>query len=352
MYWSYFFYIMGKIYKITTICIKMENLDKSLLTWKEKKILKELDINARQSASSIGKKVKMSKQVVKYNIENMIKKGIIKEFITYIDTEKLGYTFYNIIVKMKYTSNEEKKRIINKLKAIPNVVWLSSLRGEWQLVISMLARDVAEFSLILEEVLNALKGRLLDYNLFIVISASQLGYQNLYGQNGKGYRYQAKVGHKDLAILSENDLKVLKIIANNARSSNVDIAKKTKMTLEKVRYSLKKLEREKVIQGFKPLLDVSKLGYLWHLMYLRLKSSTEEQKQELITYLKSLPQTFYVVRGVGNCNLTIELQTKDLNELEMIKEEIARKFSNLIADEKTVQLIEEHKCTYFPTGLI
>jgi hypothetical protein len=31
-----------------------------------------------------------------------------------------------------------------------------------------------------------------------------------------------------------------------------------------------------------------------------------------------------------------------------IKDLVTTKFSHLIADEKTVQLTEEHKCTYFP----
>jgi hypothetical protein len=30
---------------------------------------------------------------------------------------------------------------------------------------------------------------------------------------------------------------------------------------------------------------------------------------------------------------------------------VSNEFSGLIADEKTVQLIEEHKCTYFPGSL-
>ena len=57
----------------------MNKLDKSNLTWKEKKILSELDANARQSASSIGKKINTSKQVVKYNLERMKKKGMCKK---------------------------------------------------------------------------------------------------------------------------------------------------------------------------------------------------------------------------------------------------------------------------------
>jgi len=43
----------------------------------------------------------------------------------------------------------------------------------------------------------------------------------------------------------------------------------------------------------------------------------------------------------------IEFQTKTSEEFE----KVSNKFSNLIADEKTVQLIEEHKCTYFPGSL-
>ena len=330
----------------------MKDIEESNLSWKERKILKELDINARQSASAIGNKLKMSKQVVNYHIDNMVKKGFIKEFITYIDTQKLGYTFYNIVIKLKYTTKKDKEKIVNKLKAIPNVVWLSSFRGEWQMIVSILVKDVGEFSMFLEQVLNSLKGKLLDYNFFIVISASQLGYKKIHSGAKGGYNYHAKVGHKDLANLSNNDLKVLKLLANNAKMSTVDIAKRTKLTLEKVRYSLKKLEREKVVQGYKPLVNISKLGFFWNIMFLRLKSSSEKQKEEMISFLKSLPEIFYVVRGVGNCNLMIEFQTKTQDEFEKVKDVVSTKFSNIIADEKTVQLTEEHKCTYFPGSLV
>jgi len=348
MYLLAFFDLLGKIYKIVPICIIMKDFENSDLSWKEKKILKELDIDARQSASAIGKTLKMSKQVVNYHIDNMIKKGFIKEFITYVDTQKLGYTFYNVLIKTKYTPNNEKEKIVNKLKAIPNVVWLSSFSGEWQMIVSVLAKDVGEFSMYLDEVLTALKGKLLDYNFFIVISASQLGYKNIHSSVKGNYNYHAKVGHRDMADLSENDLKVLKFLANNAKISTVDLARKAQITLEQVRYSLKKIEKEKVVQGYKPLINVAKMGYLWHVMFLRLKTTTEEQKEEMITFLKTLPEIFYVVRGVGNCNLMIEFQTKTLDEFEKVKDLVTTKFSHLIADEKTVQLTEEHKCTYFP----
>ena len=329
----------------------MKNFEGSVLSSTEKRVLKELDIDARQGLSSIAGKLKISKQAVNYHIEGMIKRGFIKEFITYFDTNKLGYTFYNIVIKLKYTTKEDMEKIVEKLKGISNVVWISSLRGEWQMILSILAKDVGEFSFYLEEVLSSLKGKLLDYSFFIVISASQLGYKKIHSSAKGEHNYHANVGHKDLAVLSNNDLKVLRTIANNAKMSIVDIAKKTRLTIEKARYSLKKLEKEKVIQGYKPLVDVAKLGYIWHVMFLRLKSSSEEEKEKMINYLKSFPEVFYVVRGVGNCNLMVEFQTKSQDEFEKVKDKFSNEFSKMIADEKTVQLIEEHKCTYFPGSL-
>jgi len=65
----------------------MENLD-----LKDRKILYELDLNCRQSNAQIGKKVGLSKEVVKYRIKRMEEEGIISGYWTEIDSYRLGYT--------------------------------------------------------------------------------------------------------------------------------------------------------------------------------------------------------------------------------------------------------------------
>jgi DNA-binding Lrp family transcriptional regulator len=175
----------------------MEDFKESNLSPMEKRVLKELDVNARQGISSIGSKLKISKQAVTYHIEKMKKKGFIKEFLTYYDTNKLGYTFYNIVIKLKYTTKDVQNDVIEKLKAISNVVWISTFRGEWQMIVSILAKDVGEFSFCLEEVLSSLKGNMLDYNFFIVISASQLGYKKLHSKTKE--KHDSRVSHSKIS---------------------------------------------------------------------------------------------------------------------------------------------------------
>ena len=52
---------------------------------KDLRILAELEINARQSNNQIGKKVKLSKEVVKYRIDRLIETGVIVRFHTVIN---------------------------------------------------------------------------------------------------------------------------------------------------------------------------------------------------------------------------------------------------------------------------
>ena len=56
---------------------------------KDKKILYELDMDARQSISSIAKRVGLSKEVVNYRIRRMEKEGLIDGYYAIIEYSKL-----------------------------------------------------------------------------------------------------------------------------------------------------------------------------------------------------------------------------------------------------------------------
>lgn len=49
---------------------------------KDRKILYELDLDARQSLTQLGKKVGLKKDVISYRIKGLQDEGIIKNFFT------------------------------------------------------------------------------------------------------------------------------------------------------------------------------------------------------------------------------------------------------------------------------
>ena len=61
------------------------------LDYFDRRTLFELDKNARISGTSIGKKIRKSKQFVDYRIKKLEENKILKGYITVIDYSKLGY---------------------------------------------------------------------------------------------------------------------------------------------------------------------------------------------------------------------------------------------------------------------
>ena len=81
--------------------------EKYSLDVKDKKILAELDTNARQSNSQIGKKVKLSKEVIKYRIDKMIEAGIIPPVI------KVGNSA-GVLVPRNWLNGSAKVELVSK----------------------------------------------------------------------------------------------------------------------------------------------------------------------------------------------------------------------------------------------
>ena len=74
-----------------TICDKVLYMEGIKLDLKDKKLLYELDMHARQPNSQLAKKVGLSKQAVQYRISRLQEKGIIKGFYPVINVPKLSY---------------------------------------------------------------------------------------------------------------------------------------------------------------------------------------------------------------------------------------------------------------------
>lgn len=90
--------------------------NKNIIDEKDRKILVELDKNARQTDSEIAKKVGLSKQVANYRIQNLVKRGIITNFYTILNTGLLGLNSYYIFLQLEKINKQKRKTVVRKNK--------------------------------------------------------------------------------------------------------------------------------------------------------------------------------------------------------------------------------------------
>src|SRR3989338_8254247 len=108
------------------------------LDTKDRKILSELDVDARQSNSQIGKKVGLSKEVVKYRIDRMIENGIILRFHTIINYFKLNIVKFKLYLRLTKVDKEKFEEIGQYFYKHNKTEWIAITTGRWDIIVGFL----------------------------------------------------------------------------------------------------------------------------------------------------------------------------------------------------------------------
>ncbi len=119
---------------------------------KDLKLIYELDRNARIPYSQLAKKVGLSQESVRYRVNKLIKEEVIKKFFTVIDISKIGFTFYKILLKLHNVDETKVSNMINWLSQKKEIVWLTTLDGNYDIGCVIKSRNIFEFNKTLEEI--------------------------------------------------------------------------------------------------------------------------------------------------------------------------------------------------------
>lgn len=317
----------------------------------DRKILVELDKDARQPLSQIARKLSLSQQVVSYRFQRLQEQGVLKGTLTYINTLSLGYRFYNIYLRLKFIPEDKEITIIKQLKAMPRVAWLVSLSGQYNLLIAMLAKDINDFQDQYNQVMNIMEASIIDDSVFIVTDGCQLPYPVLPGQQRELSEKHVRIRGEQVPV-KETDLQILRELSGDARITALDIAQRLNAETATVANRLRTLLKSDLVQGFKPLIDMGKLGKQWHLLLLKLKYVDDQAKNKFMETMKTLPQTFFVTQGVGNWHMQLEFYCDDDNDWKKVLSHIFPSEHSPIVKELTeMRITAEHKCVYYPSNL-
>lgn len=323
----------------------MEKLD-----LKDKKILYQLDLDARQTDSQIAKKVGLTRDSVRYRINRLVDQGYIQYFMTLLNSMKLGYDWYRTFFKFQNLTLKKEEEIINWLKE--RASWIVKVEGIWNLNTGIFVKNVYEYKDIIDEFLLKYSKYVEKYEVSIVTAMWHYHRDYLLDKEQKttdpklmGFEKKEDYG---IEKIDEIDYKILEILLKNARMKTIDIARKLNLTEIIVRYRIKKLIKKGIIIGFRPFLDVNKLGYEYFKVHFTLQNITLEKKKEFISYIHQHPNTIYMTELVGGADIETEFQVKNNKEFYNQIKEIRSRFGDIIRNYEFMQYTKEYKFTYLP----
>ena len=121
--------------------------------------------------------------------------------------------------------------------------------------------------------------------------------------------------------IDEKDLKILKILINNARIPYSDLAKRIGLSDVAVIKRIRKLENMGLIKGYTLIIDQRKLGY--NLVSITGIDVESEKLFEVINMLREIPNVKYISITSGDHSIMTVIWAKNSVEMTNIHNKIS-----------------------------
>jgi Lrp/AsnC family leucine-responsive transcriptional regulator len=312
---------------------------------KDRQILYQLDLDSRQSYKQIGRKVKLSREVVQYRIKQLEKKGIIRGYQTLIDVSKLGYLNCRFFIKFQKDSPEEENQVIEYYKKHLQFWWVDSIDGFRDLGLACWVKNIYEFFEIKEDLIRRF-GKFI-FDLDIAIYSKFYVYKRTYLSEKKRGDEKIKIMfYPEKAEFDDKDIKILRLITPNARMTSVAISGKTGISVTNVNYRIKKMIENGIIVDFRVILDLQKIGYYWYKIEMQLDDLNV--KKSILGFFHQHPNIIYAYETISENDLEVEMEVQSYEEFRKVLDEIRNLFGKSIKKYHHLLWYKEHKFLFMP----
>ncbi len=317
---------------------------------KDRKILYQLDINSRQSNSEIAKKVGLSKQVVGFRIKRLLKENIISSFHSVIDISKLGFTVHKNFLRLQNLNREKEKELISFLIHNPNIVWVASCDGKFDLAFGTWAKDMAFLDRTITELNKKFGEFIAERQIATIIQGNYYVRDYLIHKEKTSTYRESFFGSTPFPVkMDSNDWEILALLGKNARTSVVDMAAEVKLSVDAIAQRIKKLEKSGVIQHYNIVPDESKYPYLHYKVLVGFRNISAERERSLREYCRINPNIVYIVKSLGPWEFEIDMEVENAEKLRGIMMEIKTAFSDILKEYSALHIYQVHKYNFCPS---
>lgn len=309
----------------------------SIMDKSDRKIIEMLDKNSRLPLSKISKEIRLSKQSIARRIDDLYSSKKLFSYYLIVDYFKLGLNNAVFFLSFNKTDKERLHEKIGEIKKLDSVAWVADFFGDYDLGVSIFYQSQNELNKTVSKIQEICHEIIKETNVISMVEHNIFSFE-FEKKNRADFHISQNVKPK---IIKPSPLqkRILHELSNNPRTSSTEIAKRLDTSPTGVRYNIKQLEKNKTILGYKLLINFSKFGFHWGLIFFSCNHSPELNK--LIVKLKNDSRVILISKSVTNY-LLVDILYHDVAELKEFVEEYKLKFSN-IYNSKTLNVIQVHK---------
>ena len=314
-------------------------------------VLQRLEANSRYPFSNRNYKIKEKQQLASYTLKSLIKKSVVKSFYTLIDYSKFDTLNFRVYFKVNYQNEEKYNELVEFFVNNPYTSKIMSCSGQYDLICIFFAQNASQFNKILRSFMERFPEQLQDYMILTTVVVHELGKKYLFEKNTE-LNDIIVGGDRESEEFDETDLQILEMLSKDAKVNSVEMSKKIGMTSRSVINRIKALEKKQVIMGYRPILNLKKIGYSSNLLLIKYHNFSTRIEKKLTTFLAHHENVVSYIKVFGNHDLEVVVDTKDQFQYRRIEIEIRQKFASIIHNIENVPIFAVHKINFFPEYLL
>lgn len=306
----------------------------SILTSKDKLILKELLEDGRKTSASISKEIDLGREIVNYRIKRLVKENLIVKFVPKLHEGQGSYKEYVILLKLKLEDAISKEEFVKNTIGNKFLVWVLKSSEGWDLIIKLYALNVEEFQNKLHEVLELFSDVLAKY--YTILSSQpikeaqrEILLESVFHDTIKKDFETIKNVEMNFQI-DNKDKELLNLLSCDGRVQYKDLATKLDVSADTVKYRIEKLKHQGLIERFEPVINFSKLGFLQYALILKCGYLHPETLEKLNLHISTHKHIVRAIKNTYSEEFFMTIICEDKSYTKEFEEEISKICENEI----------------------
>ncbi len=314
------------------------------LDLKDKKLLLELDLDAKAAPKELAKKVGISGQAVLYRIKRLEENGILTGYKAIINFSRLGYTSFSVFCRLENSDEKKTAQIIEYLQSLGGVYWIGICGGRFDISFGLMCKSVFEFNRLYYDFKNLYSSHLSETAVAIRSELRQFTRNYLISDERMRLKPSLFFGKEpQLFEIDSLDSDIMSAIAPNCRRPITEIASLLGKPAATVAFRIKKLEQEGIIQGYDTVVKVQKYGVQSYRLLLTIDSMDEKERNRLFLYCQQNPTVWLAAETVGAWNFEIVYEVESHERLERELLSLKKIFGGMISKIEVLVMFEEDR---------
>jgi len=302
-------------------------------------ILKELIVDGRKTEMEIGKKLGLTKGVVRKNYLQLEAIGVITGATIHINYKSFGYkAVAHILINI---DAQQADKLVDYLQKMPEVysVFNKEVKGTVDLVVILrtleqlnVVKDSIKKNFPVLEMKTAIWTDVKEMNQNLAIVK-----QDLKDITKENHEIKRNENDTQTAIVDEIDQRITDKLAENGRISMDSLAKEIGISPDNAKKRYEKLKKKGVLK-VTIQINLSKIGY--QAMCIFFTTTSNEKSNLIVEKVSRIPNIISIMKTSGDYDLQIYAMVQDIGQLLYIQEQIG-KIPGIIKIEQEISRIND-----------